>query len=423
VAGGLLAWFRLTAEPAEVRGSTTVEFVPTQVPAKPRPPKVVIATPWPTYGYDVARTRNAWQLKNVKPPFRKLWTVRSGSLLEFPPVVAGGRVFVSQQHGRIFAINAQNGNVLWSHQFNRCAASSPTVADQVVYVTLMQPHPCRREPRTQRGVVLALDTVTGKVLWQFNGAGAVESSPLLVGNLLYFGSWDHHLYALDVRTHKIRWTFEADDELNSSPAYSSGMVFIGSDGGSLYAVDATTGKQRWRSQSFSHFPNGREYFYATPALAYGRVFIGNTDGYLYAFGATTGHLLWAKHAGTYVYTAAAVWKKTVFVGSYDGNFYAFDAGTGDLKWKYAARGSIHGAPSVVGGLVYFATCGTCGQHGTRYAKLGPRGTVALNARTGKFVWSFPDGQYSPVVADSKRLFLSGRAWVYGLMPRKPRPTP
>ena len=63
---------------------------------------------------------------------------------------------------------------------------------------------------------------------------------------------------------------------------------------------------RWSASSFSRFGQ-REYFYATPTVAYGRVYIGNTDGTLYAFGARTGHLLWAQHAGTYVYSAAAVW--------------------------------------------------------------------------------------------------------------------
>ena len=44
----------------------------------------------------------------------------------------------------------------------------------------------------------------------------------------------------------------------------------------------------------------------TPAVAYGRVFVGNTDGWMYAYGAKSGNLLWAKQAGSYVYTAAAV---------------------------------------------------------------------------------------------------------------------
>ena len=52
------------------------------------------------------------------------------------------------------------------------------------------------------------------------------------------------------------------------------------------------------------------------------------------------------------------------------------------------------------GRVYFATL-----KGTTYA---------LDARTGRRLWTFPDGKYSPVVADADRLYLVGYATVYGL---------
>ena len=146
------------------------------------------------------------------------------------------------------------------------------------------------------------------------------------------------------------------------------------------------------------------------------VFAGNTDGWVYAYGTKTGHLLWAQQAGTYVYTAPAVWNETVYVGSYDGKVYAFDAATGRLRWTYEASGSIHGAPTVMAGLVYFSVCGTCGRNGVRYAKEGPPGTFALDAETGKLVWSFWDGRYSPIVADEERVYLMGKSRVWGLEP-------
>jgi len=33
------------------------------------------------------------------------------------------------------------------------------------------------------------------------------------------------------------------------------------------------------------------------------------------------------------------------------------------------------------------------------------------------VWSFPDGKYTPVVAETGRLFLIGYGTVYGMVPR------
>ena len=398
-----------------VYGTSTQEFVTTDAPEdrKPPPKRVVNREPWPIYGYDATRSHASPYAH--RPPYRRLWTVRLGNHLEFPPVVAYRRLFVSQAHARFFTIDARTGRVIWQKHFlDSCSAASPAVGHGVVYQPYL-PRPCNYGDRSKRGFIVAMRVRGGKQLWRFRVSS--ESSPLLIGRTLYFGAWDHKLYALDVRTRKVRWTFAADAELNSSPAYSSGTIYIGSDGGTLFAVNSKTGRLRWSAHSFSRFGR-REYFYATPTVAYGRVYVGNTDGTMYAYGATTGHLLWAQPAGTYVYTAAAVWRRRLFVGSYDGNVYAFDAATGRRRWTYSAPGSIHGAPTVMAGLVYFSTCGRCGSHGSRYAKQGPRLTFALDARTGKRVWTFGDGHYSPIIADGDRVYLTGHTREYGLVPVK-----
>jgi outer membrane protein assembly factor BamB len=418
----------------EKRGSATEEFVSTAPAVKKRPLKSIETVPWPMYGYDPARTHDASQFR-LNPPFRKIWTLRTGNTIEFPPVVGYGLLFVNQYKGRFFVVNAATGKRQWRKHFLNCAASSPTIGKEIVYQAYMQPYPCNRYPRTQKGFLVAMLFRNrkgvllhrGKILWRFR-AGAIESSPLLVNDVLYFGSWDHHVYALDVhiRTRpRLLWKFKADDEVNSSPAYAGGLVYVGTNNGAVYAVNARTGRLRWRATSFTRFFR-REYFYATPTIAYGRVYIGNTDGTLFAFGARTGHLLWARHAGTYVYTAAAVWERKVYVGTYDGKMLAFDAATGDTIWSYNALSAVHGAPTVLNGVVYFSTCPHCGATGSRHAKSGPRGTFGLDARTGRLVWSFSDGQYSPVVADSERMYVTGWTHVYGFEPvqkAKPKKKP
>ena len=410
----------------EKRGSSTIEFVTTAPAVKKRPEKLIEAVPWPMYGYDAARTHDAIQFK-LRPPYRKIWTLRVGNIVEFPPVVGYGLVFVNQFRGRFFAIDAATGKRQWRKHFQNCGAASPAIGKDIVYQAYMQPYPCNRFPRSQKGFIVAILFRSkhrgilfhrGKILWRYK-TGAVESSPLLVNGILYFGSWDHHLYALDVRQRaqpRLRWRVDLGSEVNSSPAFANGVVYVGTDGGNVYALDARTGRVRWNSGAYSKFLHGREYFYATPTLAYGRVYIGNTDGTLYAFGARTGHLLWARHAGSYVYTAAAVWRREVIIGTYDGHLIAYNAATGDQLWRHEAPAAIHGAPTVLDGLVYFSTCGTCGSHGSRHAKSGPRGTYAVDARNGRLVWKFKDGQYSPVVADSERMYLVGRTHVYAFVP-------
>ena len=405
---GLWLWDRSATQ--DVRGSSTVEFDTSEAPGsettqspssggadtEPSPAQEVV---WPTYRFDAERTGFAAGIE-IRPPFRKRWTVRGRNLIEFPPVIAYGRLYVGTNPGRFLAIDAASGEIAWEKRFGRCIAASPTVADGVVYQPLMDPSPCGNPDRDAPGYIVALDADTGRELWRFQ-AGVIESSPVLVDGLLYFGSWDRKVYALDVRTRTPRWTFETGDEVKAAPAYADGVVYVGSYDGKVYALDARTGKELWATGAQAGV-GGAGNFYATPAVAYGRVFIGNTDGKVYAFGARSGDLLWSQSTGGYVYSSAAVWDRTVYVGSYDGNLYALDAATGDVRWTFPAQGRISGAATVIDGVVYVSTL--------------ERRTFGVDARSGRRVWSFPDGKYTPIVADRERAYVVGYTRIYGLTP-------
>jgi outer membrane protein assembly factor BamB len=424
VAGGLVATGALLGgyafveqrQPHNVRGSPSVEFVPAETPgttARRAPARNDV--PWPTYGLDPERTHYQTVLR-LRPPFRRLWTVfADSSFIEFPPVIGYGRLYLGTNHGRVLAIDATTGGVTWSREYGRCVAASPALGNHVVYVALMGRAPCNHADRHAVGLLVALDAENGKELWRFR-AGVIESSPLLVGRTVYFGSWDHRVYALDTRTHRPRWTFTTGDEVKGGLAFARGTVYAGSYDGHVYALDAYTGRVRW-SGGAERGLRGRGRFYATPSVAYGRVFVGATDGIVYAFGARSGRLLWARRTGSYVYGAAAVARRTVYVGSYDHRFYALDAVTGDVRWSFDAAHPISGAPTVLDGLVYFSTCGSCSAY---ESDAHARRTFALDGRTGRLVWTFPDGEYSPLVTDSQRVYLTGLTNVYALEPSSRR---
>jgi len=407
------AWAWHEKRPRDVRGSSTEEFVPALRPTKPKPKqpnKLLLTESWPTYGFDPQRTHLAPLEWRLRPPFHGIWVRKLSSDIEFPPAVAYGKLYVAQQKGHFYAINARSGKVLWTKTFDRCVAASPAVAGGIVYQGFLQTNPCGGHVRTDDGLFVAWDAKTGKELWRLR-PGAVESSPVVVGQTLYFGSKDRKVYALKLRGRKrptIRWTFTADDQVVAAPAYSQGKIFAATSNGSVYAIDARNGRQVWHATSFSRF-GGREYFYASPAVAYGRVYAPNADGTVYAYGAQTGKLLWARQVGTYAYTAPAVWRRTVYVGTWDGYFVAIDAVTGDIRWRFDAPSTISGAPTVLSGLVYFSSCGRCGVGGSR--------RVELNARNGDKVWEFFDGKYSPIVSDGRRVYLTGKNKIYALIPR------
>lgn len=414
VAAGVYA-YQKENEPIEKRGSATEEFVTTD--EQPPEPPPVNPRPWPTYSYDSARRHVSPY--DHRPPFRRLWKIDAHDTLEFPPSVGYGRVYLAQQKGLFFALDAKTGKVEWRKSLGRCAASSPTIGKGVVYQSYMHPVECLQDQAGANGFLVAWDADTGRERWRFESS-PIESSPLLKNGRLYVGAWDHNVYAIDADTGRKIWSFGADDQVNTSAAYWKGSVFIASDGGTLYSLSARTGRLLWSAQSQSKF-GSREFWYATPTVAYGRVYIGNTDGTMYVYGAKSGKLLWARPLGTYIYGAAAVENRRVFVGTYDGKLYALDAATGDTIWQIDAHGAVHAAPTIMDGLVYYAVCSSCGSEAARAVARGPDSTYAVRARDGKTVWRFRDGKYAnPVVADEDRIYITGRSHQYALRVRRAR---
>ena len=405
----------IDSRPTEKRGSAGDEFVASEEPRRrPRPTE-----PCPTYLFDRQRTHFGRGFRH-RPPYREVWRIDGHNLLEFPPAVGYGRVFLSQQRGRFFALDARTGRPRWKKLFRRCMASGPTIGRGLVYQGVMHFLPCAEAQPGATGFMAAWDARSGRTRWRF-WAGPIESSPLLVGRTLYFGSWDRSVYAVNARNGRKRWWFRADDEVNTAPAFWRGTVYIASDGGTLYALDARTGRLRWSAQSNARF-GAREFFYATPTVAYGRVYIGNTDGTMYVYGARTGRLLWARPLGTYIYAAAAAWRRRIYTGTYDGKLFALDAATGDTIWQKSTPAAVHAAPTLINGVLYFSTCSSCGSAASRYVKHNDRdATFAVDARTGRTLWRFHGGKYAnPVVADSKRIYVTGREHLFALTERRAR---
>jgi outer membrane protein assembly factor BamB len=375
------------------------------------PSAIVTATPsasasgWPTYGYDRARTRYNPDVQ-LRPPFRIKWKYAAGDLLEFPPSIVDGRLYFNTMHGLVSCSDAETGKVIWTYRANGLMAATPTVSDGVVYVSSMGPHPTADSRKG--GALYALDAQDGKLLWKWTGIGPNESSPLVWRKRVFFGARDNKLYALDVPTlkdgrlvgrPKLAWTFSAQQRFDASPSQLDGRIVIGSYDGVVYCLNFS-GRLLWKSH-IKRYVFGSDAFYATAALAYNTAYVGSIGGDIFAFDLTNGGRRWSFSTNGYVYSSPAVWNGLVLEGSYDQHFYAIDARTGKQRWSFPVEKPISGSPTVLDGVVYFST-------------LGSR-TYGLSARTGKRLWTFPDGKYTPVTASGSTVYLCGVRTIYALV--------
>ncbi len=390
------AGYELLKRPADVHNPDAI-FVP-QKPAAP-PPKAKTVN-WPMFGLNPARTRYL-PAQGIKPPFRKLWRFTDKPLLEFPPIYVGGRLYFVNNNGYAHALDADTGKELWKRRVGALNASSPTYYRHRLYIVNLVP-----------GHVVKLDAKTGKTIWKKPLPGRAESSPVIVDRSIYFGCEDGNLYALSTISGNVRWATQLGGEIKSAPAYYGGRLFVGDYGGYMNAVDAKSGELLWQSGSLGPGFGASGAFYSTPAVAYGRVYSGNNDGRVYSYEVSDGTLAWSYSTGGYAYSGPTVANTrhsppTVFIGSFDGNVYALDAKDGGLRWSRSAGGQVIGSLSAVGDIVYVA-------------EFTNKTTSGFMMRSGKRVFRYGYGTYSPVISDGRRIYLTGYSSITALQPFKPR---
>jgi outer membrane protein assembly factor BamB/serine/threonine protein kinase len=265
------------------------------------------------------------------------WKANTGGSIGSASTVANGIVYISSSGGKMYAINAGTGEVLWNKPIGSfdfgCA---PTVANGVVYMGGFDHQ------------LYALDSKTGATLWTALTKGRIGSSPTLANGVIYVGSDDGSLYAFEASTGKQRWSVPIGSYIRSSPAVANGVVYVGSDDKNLYAIKADTGTILWKVLT-------GDKIRSSPAIANGVVYVGSDDKNLYAVKADTGTILWKVLTGDKIRSSPAIANGVVYVGSEDRKLYAFEAATGKLHWSFLSRDTIDSSPAIANGVLYIGS--------------------------------------------------------------------
>jgi len=288
-----------------------------------------------------------------------IWRYYTGGQLYSSPAVANGIVYILSTNGNLYAVNAGNGNLVWSVLMGPGSYdwSSPTVHDRRVFVV------------GSNGNVYCRDAATGNPIWTTFIGGSPNSMMAVANGKVYSGTHNFDtsaptLVALDEVTGAVIWTYDhhlwhpptvgmincngvtvADGDGDGDLEVYFGIVTWDGAGNEAICLDEATGNEVWTQ-------NLNGWSTSTPAVHNGKVFIGSDDMNMYALNAANGNVIWTSPTGGSILSSPAVADGKVYFGSQDHWFYCLDEQTGVLIWNYDTSTSrIDSSPAVGYGMV------------------------------------------------------------------------
>jgi outer membrane protein assembly factor BamB len=345
---------------------------------------------WPMLQHDSRRTGCSTSL--APNTNTTLWKYTTGSDVSHV-AVSNSEVFVASRDGKVYALNASTGSLIWSFATSYEAVHCVSVDYGRVFAT------SGARGTSGNGRLYALNGTTGAFDWSYP-IDSRGSANFADGKVYIPSLWpDNKLYALNATTGAFIWSFQVGGDYTAgSAALNDGRVFMGAGDGKVYALNATDGSLIWSYQTGSYTVA------SIPCVVDSKVFMGSGDGKVYALNATNGALIWNfTREGTDWHGSAVAYGK-VFVSSWTQNFtVALNITNGDLIWNYTTGGEVT-YPAVADGKVFIGS--------------GDRKVYALNATDGSPIWSYTtsDEAHYPAVADGRVYIGSKDGKVYAFGP-------
>ena len=339
-----------------------------------------------------------------------IWSKSFGrGVVNTPPIVASGRVYVHTSDGKVHAYRERDGSHRWVASIPDDTGAKSALAASYGSVFVTGPRELLalkaadgsmrwRAPRVSGSPLLAYGSVfvageeAGLVAFDVRGCGAEVCPPLWSSSvrsrsLFQIAAGDGQVYAVlpapaesgsDLALYAFAasgcgaavcepvWQFPLGDGVTSAPAFDAHRVFLPTTNG-FYAFDAAHGSIAWRM-------NMGEPAGASPAIAYGSVFWPNFRSFL-SLNERTGQLLWAHgfapdDAGV---ATAVVANRIVYLRTEAGRVLAFSSdcaaenGVCAPLWETAVPGRGDVPPVVVNGRLLI----TAGTAITSYGIPGP----------------------------------------------------
>lgn len=187
------------------------------------------------------------------------WTFEAQDSLWASPVSDGERLYLASLDHNLYALNSQNGNLIWQQDLGAGIVGRPAMDDKgTLYIG------------TFGSEVIALNATNGVIQWRANTEGWVWSGPTYFEGSIFTADIEGNVYALDAERGKELWRVKADGAITGRPLVANDHVYVSTENGQVMSI-GIDGVIQWtqtvEGQAFS-----------SPALAGELILIGLVEG-------------------------------------------------------------------------------------------------------------------------------------------------
>lgn len=302
------------------------------------------------FAFDAKTGKTLWKtdLSDINNE-RSFWDNRIPALLSGGPAVGLNKVFIGSENGKIFALDAESGNLAWQATIKGEVITSPAIDSSVVVVN------------SASGVMKALNANDGQEVWKIEqdvpaltlrgiSAPVLASGGVLVGT----GKGGVNVYLLD--TGQQGWTTEVGEatgstelerviDVDSAPVVFGDKVYAVSSRGNLVAIELKSGRILWKRQYSS---------YRQISIYRNTIFLTDVRGHVYAIDRVNGIERWSNLSlANRGVTGPAIIDNYIVVGDFEGYLHWINQDTGEVVARHEVDSSgIHTTPTVVDNILY-----------------------------------------------------------------------
>ncbi|MFZ0531543.1 MAG: PQQ-binding-like beta-propeller repeat protein [Anaerolineales bacterium] len=162
---------------------------------------------------------------------KQVWVQSTGGPLWAQPATSPdcGCIYVASMDHIVYSFNAATGALLWkSPDLGGALVSTPAIStDGVLYIG------------TFGKEMIALDAISGRILWRFTTQDWVWSGPSIANNVLYFGDLSGYLYGLNAADGTTLWRIQPNNSIVDTPVVMGDKLYFTTEADTLYIVNTT----------------------------------------------------------------------------------------------------------------------------------------------------------------------------------------